>query len=78
MLEEEFKYFRENLAELYNKFPNRFVVIQGLTVVYDAESFEQAYAYAVKNFSLGSFIVQECTKDESGFTQTFYSRAIFA
>ena len=41
------------------------------------DTFEQAIEYASKNFDLGTFLIQECTKDENAYTQTFHSRVIF-
>ncbi len=78
MLEKEFEFFKEHHKELYNKYPDRFLVIKDLEVKYDASTFEKALEFAVKKYELGTFLVQQCTKGEEGFTQTFHSRVIFA
>ena len=78
MLEKEFEYFRENKDTIYAKYPDKFVVIKDFSVQCAADSFEEALTMASEKFEIGTFIVQHCTKDESGYTQTFHSRVIFA
>lgn len=78
MLEKEFEYFRNNQSDIYTKYPDKYVVIKDLTVQLAAETFEEALTLASEKFEVGTFLVQHCTKDESGYTQTFHSRVIFA
>ena len=78
MLEKEFDFFCKNKEAIYAKYPDKFVVIKGLSVQCAADSFEEALAMASDKYELGTFIVLHCTKDESGYTQTFHSRVIFA
>ncbi|MBP3343031.1 MAG: hypothetical protein IKK23_04955 [Bacteroidales bacterium] len=78
MLEKEFNYFKENYKLLFEKYPNQFLVIKDMEVKNAFETFEQAIEYASTNFELGTFLIQECTKDENAYTQTFHSRVIFA
>lgn len=78
MLEKEFNYFKENYKHLFEKYPNQFLVIKDMEVKSAFSSFEQAIEYASNKFELGTFLIQECTKDENAYTQTFHSRVIFA
>ena len=78
MLEKEFKYFRTNQNDIYSKYPDKYVVIKDSEVQLAAESFEKALGLATEKFELGTFLIQLCTKDESGYTQTFHSRVVFA
>lgn len=78
MLEQEFAYFKEHQTELFKEYPNQFIVIKGDKVHFSAKTFEEALANAVKKFELGTFLVQQCTKGEEGYTQTFHSRVSFA
>ncbi len=78
MLEKEFNYFKENYKQLFEKYPNQFLVIKDMEVKSAFSSFEQAIEYASNKFELGTFLIQECTKDENAYTQTFHSRVIFA
>ena len=78
MLDEEFKYFRNNQKDIYSKFPDQYVVIKDFEVKSAANSFEEALSQATDKFEIGTFLIQLCTKDESGYTQRFYSRVVFA
>ena len=79
MLEKEFEYFRNNLETLYGKYPDQYLVIKGQKVVLSETTFEKALEKAAsEGLKVGTFLIQQCTKDESGFTQTFFTRAIFA
>lgn len=80
MLEKEFKYFKDNNDALFKIYPNRYLVIKGQKVVGNYLSFEEALEAAINShkFELGTFLVQLCSEGESGYTQTFHSRVIFA
>lgn len=76
---EDFKWFVENHNSLYVKYPNKHIVIFDKNVVGHGDSFEEALAVAIdKKLKLGTFIIQECTKGEEGYTQRFSSRVVFA
>ncbi len=68
MQKEDFKWFRENLKELYSRFPNKQVVISDKKVLKDFHDFEDALHWAVDNVGLGNFIIQKCTETEEEFT----------
>lgn len=72
-----FDYYKKNLKELYEKFPNRFVVLSEASVVADFSDFDEAYNWAVKKLGIGNFLIQECVEDLKEITQTFHSRAVF-
>lgn len=75
----DFKWFIENHDSLYTLYPNKYIVIQEQAVIYAGNTFEDALNNALsKGLKLGSFIIQECTEGEGGYTQTFGSRVIFA
>jgi hypothetical protein len=78
MLEKEFEYFRQNQEAIYAKYPDKYVVIKDLAVQLADDTFEEALRKASERFEVGTFLVQHCTKDEKGYTQTFHSRVIFA
>lgn len=78
MLEKEFEYFKKNRESLFQTYPDKYLVIKDSGVRFAAGTFEDALSFASKEYELGSFIVQQCTKGEEGYTQTFHSRVIFA
>lgn len=76
---EDFKWFVENLKTLYDKYPDKYLVIQDEEVVGDGNTFEEALNNALsKGCELGTFIIQQCGKDQSCYTQSFSSRVVFA
>jgi len=78
MLDKEFQYYLDNQSELVKKYDGRFVVIVGEEVVGNYESYGQALFESIKQYELGTFLIQECTEGEEAYTQTFHSRVAFA
>lgn len=79
MLEKEFKYFKEHQAELFAKYPNKYLVIKDYKVAFAEDVFEEALHKAIQaGLELGTFLVQLCSEGKDSYTQTFHSRVIFA
>lgn len=79
MLENEFKFFKDNHDALYRDYPDKYLVIQGNKVLFAEDSMEQAVTKAVENgLKVGTFLVQLCSEGEEAYTQTFHSRVVFA
>jgi hypothetical protein len=78
MLDKEFQYYLDNQSELVKKYNGRFIVIIGEDVVGNYDSYEQALFESMKQYELGTFLIQECTEGEEAYTQTFHSRVVFA
>lgn len=77
MLEDEFNYYRDNQAELLQKFNGKYIVIVGHNVAGAYNSRETAYKEALKKYKLGTFLIQQCSPGDSSYTETFHSRAVF-
>ena len=78
MLDAEYKYYLEHQQDLLELYRGRFVVIVGETVVGNYGTQAEAYLNSIKDYKLGTFLIQECTDGTSGYTQTYHSRVIFA
>ena len=78
MLDTEYKYYLEHQQELLARYKGRFLVIRENAVVGDYDSQAAAYLDSIKKYELGSFLIQECSDGNSGYTQTYHSRVIFA
>lgn len=79
MIEEEFEYFKNHQEELYEKFPEQYLVIVNKEVVATANNVADALEMASeKELTPGSFLLQFCGKDEWAYTQVFHSRVKFA
>lgn len=77
MLDKEFNYYKENQKQLAEKYSDQFIVIKDNNVIGVYETEQQAYEETIKNHELGTFLIQQCFSEDSVYTQTFYSRAIF-
>ena len=77
MLEQEFKYYLDNQAELVKKHLNKFLVIKDQKVVSVHDTKEAAYNDATSKYELGTFLIQHCLPGTLGHTQTFHSQVIF-
>lgn len=78
MLDKEFKFYKDNLGELYVLYPNLFIIIKDQSVHGAYNTFDEALYNATTKFDLGTFLIQQCTQGVEGYTQTFHSRVIFA
>jgi hypothetical protein len=76
MLEKEFYYYLENQNKLLKKYDGRFVVIIGENVVGDYATFDDAYANSVKQYELGTFLIQKCTEGDKDYTAHIYKSNI--
>lgn len=78
-VEKSFDYFRENHDALFRSYPDKYLVIAYSRVLMAAATLDEAVDYTIANkMTPGSFIIQQCTKGDSAYTQTFHSRAVFA
>lgn len=77
MLKDLFQWYLDNQAELVKEYEGKYLVIKDNSVV-GAYTFEDiALNEATKNYGLGNFIIQLCTKGDAAYTHTFHSRVVF-
>lgn len=77
--EDIFRYFTTNHEELFSKYPEKFIVLNGETVIYAKDTFADALEAALASgLEPGEFLIQECTEGDSAYTQFFSNLAIFA
>lgn len=69
-----FSFFLNNQEDLYSKFPKKYVLIKSEKVEFVANSYEEAFLYAMHNhMEQGSYIIQETAKTMSEIAENFYS-----
>lgn len=73
MLEREYAFYKENNAKLAERYLGKFVVIVGEEVVGSYNDQPSAYSWAIGKYPLGTFLIQEITKDPSQAIQRFTS-----
>lgn len=59
LLNKQYKFFKDNMEMLMEKYEGRFVVIHDEEVVGSFESDRDAYVYCVKHFKVGTFFTQQ-------------------
>ena len=77
MLEREFKYYKNNQADLVKRYNGKYIAIVGEEVVGDFDAELDAYTETKKKHSVGTFLIQHCLPGKDSYTQTFYSRVTF-
>lgn len=65
---EDFDYFVEHYQELYNKYGHKFIAIQNSKILGVFNTEPEAITEISKKYPIGTFIVQECNGNESGYT----------
>jgi len=68
----EFNYFLEHRKELADRYPDRVIVIVDQSVVGDYDTELTAFRAASAKYRPGTFLVQRCSQDPSGFTASYY------
>lgn len=79
MLTKEFDFFTNNHKQLFEKFPNEYLIIQGENVLFHSDTLNASLDWAIRNdLKQGEFMLQLCSAGEKAYTHTFHSRVIFA
>ena len=73
MLEQEFKYYLENQAELVKKYNEKYLIIKDNTVVESYNTKDEAYFNAKEKYEMGTYLLQYCAPGNMAYNQTFYS-----
>ena len=78
MIEEEFAYFKEHQPELYETYPDKYLIIRDKEVLAAADTIADAMDLAAEmKLEPGSYLLQLCGKDEWAYKQVFHSRVSF-
>ena len=64
----DFQFFIEHYNELYEKYGHKFIVIKEHKILGAYDDAVSAINSTSAEYPIGSFIVQECNGDESGYT----------
>lgn len=67
MNKNDFQWFVDNWAELYAKYGDSYIAIKNKTVLGSYDSFASGVRTTIKTETAGTFIVQHCTADDSGY-----------
>ena len=78
MQDEDFKWFIENYDELFKKYGCCYLDIKYKAVLGAYDSPKDAISEVSKEHPVGSFIVQLCNGDESGYTNYFANSQVIA
>ena len=79
MLTKEFNFFTDNHKQLFVKYPNEYLIIQGEKVLYHSNELNTSLNWAINNgLKEGEFMLQLCSAGERAYTHTYHSRVIFA
>lgn len=76
--ETDFDYFVNNYDGFFKKYGHKFIVIRKQEVLGCYDDTVKAIDATTKTYPLGTFIVQECNGDESGYTNYISSWQIFS
>jgi hypothetical protein len=78
MLDKEFQYYLDSQSTLVQKYDGRYIVIVGEKVIDDYDDYRQALTHSLKNYEMGTFLVQKCSPGEKDYTLHFHSHVAFA
>ena len=77
MLDIEFQYYLDNQGDLVKKYNGRYIVIVNEKVIGDYGDYSQALSNSLRNYEMGTFLVQKCSPGNKDYTLTFHSRVAF-
>lgn len=79
MCDKNYEYFISHFDELYLKFPEKYIVIKNQSILGAYDSFNDAYTITISTEELGTFLIQECTKNtEKSINNFFSNNVVFA
>lgn len=67
---EDFDFFIENYQEFYKQYGHKFLAIKNKSVLGHYDAVQDAINDLSPTYKLGSYIIQECTGDESAYRTT--------
>jgi hypothetical protein len=78
MQDQDFEYFLQNMESLYGKYGHKFIAIKNKNILGSYDTFNGAVDETLKNESVGSFIIQECFKNQQEAVNQFQGNVHFA
>jgi len=70
----DFKWFQENMKNLYKQYSEQFLVISNQTIKFSEDSFDSALNKALETMKAGEFIIQQCTDENT--VSHYYNMAV--
>lgn len=67
---QDFNFFINNYQELYKKYGHKFLAIKNKEILGAYDSIPSAIDELSEKYEVGSYIIQECTGDESAYRTT--------
>jgi hypothetical protein len=77
-LKEEFQFYLDRQTELVEEHEGKVIVIKGAEVLGVYDDVMTAIDVTRKSHRLGTFLVQQVTRGNSAYTQSFHSRVVFS
>ncbi|KKT29917.1 MAG: hypothetical protein UW16_C0021G0005 [Microgenomates group bacterium GW2011_GWC1_44_10] len=77
LLNDQYKYFEKNRDILVKKYPNKHIIIKDSEVKGAYNTEKEAYDVAISQYSLGTFLIQQCLSEKKEDVAVFHTRAIF-
>ena len=78
MQTKDYEYFAKNMSSFYKKYGQKFLALKGQKVIGVYDSFGVAFRETTKKEKLGTFLIQECFKNEKESVLHFQSNVSFA
>ncbi len=72
-LKKDLDWYIENQQELSEKYNGKVLLIVNQHLIGAYDSMQEAYATAIKTYTLGTFTLQPCSSDSDSYTLTLYS-----
>lgn len=66
----DFDYFVSNYQELYNQYGHKFLAIKNKEILGAFDSVLEAINSLSSKYEIGTYIIQECTGDDSAYRTT--------
>lgn len=76
-LKGEFEYYLKNQDDLVKRYNGKYIVIKNSRVIGSYDDELEAIQTTMKEYEVGTFLVQKCEPGAEGYSHTFHSRVIF-
>lgn len=64
----DFDFFKKNNLDFFKKYGHKYIAIKDQSVIGTAEDVQMLIAILADKHPVGTYIIQECTGDDTGYT----------
>ncbi len=78
MCDKNYSFFLANIEELCEKYHQKYVAIKNEAIIGIYDTFDEAYDKTIATEELGTFLIQQCVKEDASINFFYSNNVVFA